>query len=397
MKRLLLIFNFGFLITYFSFAKNFKLSPDIGIRVDSATTRNVRLVNDTMFLYYGQDLDTNGTAFGLAIATDAPNYVNFTKVNINDYPAYNWHILPDGTFRKYFYDNAQSGVVSESSTNGIISSLDPGVRYGLHSSDNNTYGVSTYFNDSLDNVHILYIGDMGGMDNVRHAISTDAGWTFSYLTNNTFGDILGPGGNESYWDPHAVVMPDHSVRVFVINQHGIGAPPFNPTGLLYSFLSTDNGQTFSLETDVNGDSIRLKFDDFTSFTNTSLNDPKGVLLPDGRIKVYVNGLVQQPDNSYTWNIISATSDGPLSVEKPLNSNFQMNVFPNPSQGEVSINLGQEFEQIETFIFDLSGQMVSSQNFSHTQNFNLDLNLNAGVYFLKVVSNNQSETVKLIVN
>ncbi len=298
-----------FLICFFPFysfgQSNLLFQTDTGYRLDSATTRKVVLVHDTMFLYYGAELDTNGTPIGLAISTDMPDYLNFTRVNINDYPKYYYHQLPNGNYRKYTYDAFAGGVKSETSVDGYTSTLDTGIRYTLQPGDSDIFGVSTYFNDTLGNVHMLY---MGGIANARHAVSYDGGDNFTFISNNVLGDYGPPDGNYNYWDPYAIVMPDNAIRVFTMSQEGISAPPVNPTGYIFTFLSTDGGQTFNMEYDSYGDSVRFKYNDFTGMTNTSVNDPKAVVLQDGRIRVFVNGFVlQQLDSSYRWQILSATS------------------------------------------------------------------------------------------
>ena len=97
-------------------------SPDPGIRIDSATTRKAVFKNDTLFVYYGQQLwtgDSSGT--GLAIATDQPDFNNFTKVNIDSFPLYNYALLPDGVTRRRYFKGLVDTISSESSTDNWIS------------------------------------------------------------------------------------------------------------------------------------------------------------------------------------------------------------------------------------------------------------------------------------
>lgn len=385
-------------ISTFSFGQNFKFTPDSGVRLDSATTRNAKLINDTMFLYYGQELDTNGSVFGLAISVDKPDYLTYTTVNINDYPLHNFHTLPNGLKRRYTFDQNLGYLKSETSTDWQTAVPDTGSRYNLHSSDNGIYGVSSYYNDSSGGVHIVYIGDIGGVDNTRHAYSADSGWTFTFLDGDVCGDSNGLGGNYSYWDPFALVNPDNSVRIFTMNAHGITAPPHQPTGHIYTFLSTDNGMTFTREVDAgSGDSIRISYDDFPGIANTSLNDPKAVNLPDGRIRLFVNGLVQQPDSSYVWQILSATLLLPLDVDDDLSSNG-ITVYPNPANDFVRIDVeGKAGEHCELKMLDIFGRVVGSREDFQIGHSEFDLReFSAGVYWLRMEFANAALTTKLII-
>jgi hypothetical protein len=71
--------------------------PDSGIRVDSSGISKV--VVDTSgfyFIYYNQ-----GPNQMLAVSEDG---LNFTLVNINDYPDYRYHPMPDSSYRRYFVE-----------------------------------------------------------------------------------------------------------------------------------------------------------------------------------------------------------------------------------------------------------------------------------------------------
>ena len=77
-------------------------------------------------------------------------------------------------------------------------------------------------------------------------------------------------------------------------------------GEIYSFLSTDNGDTFALE-----QGVRLTTSDFASvgIEVWSLNDPWVVRLPDGRYRMYVAALITDATglNGGKSAIISATT------------------------------------------------------------------------------------------
>ena len=85
-----------------------------------------------------------------------------------------------------------------------------------------------------------------------------------------------------------------------MNQHGHPVPPVEPKGTIYSFSSEDHGATFTKDSDY-----RLRFDDYTEFEILSLNDPKVILLPDGRYRMYIASMIRTGpgDDDIKWAVV----------------------------------------------------------------------------------------------
>ncbi len=210
-------------------------------------------------------------------------------------------------WRKYRHDMQTGYFYSESSTDRVHFTKDSGVRYTPHPSDKGRVGVHCEFTDNKGGVVLLYIGDMqqGGANNVRRAHSTDNGWTFIWDRGNVFDDLKYGGGGMSYVDPRQCKLPDGRFAIFVMQQGP--RPPHAPrrkVGTIHCFLS-DDGDTFKKEP-----YISLSPEDFTDFPVYSLNDPWVVLLPDGRYRMYITGLVPDPSSpgNYTGAIVSAVTE-----------------------------------------------------------------------------------------
>jgi hypothetical protein len=384
MKTQITILTCLLLFPLCSFGQYLTVQADPGIRVDQATTREALYRNDTIFLYFG-DLLWNGTpgtsSGGLAISTDAPDFNTFTKVDIQDYPLYNFQLMPDGITRKrYIKGMANNYLQSQSSTNWWTFALDTGIRYYLPPSDNGTYGVSTVVVDSNNGVHIYYIGDMMGENNIRHCLSTDGGNNFAYQTNNICGDLGGAPGNYSHLDPFALRLDNDNIRLLTTNGNGTTVPPnstFPSNWTVHSFISTDNGITFTQETTSLGNDTIISASMFLDTLVKSLHDPKAVQLPDGRIKIFVNGSTFDSNDSLHWDIYSATSLAALNATKNINS-FQPVFYPNPTTGLVFI---QATEAVNIQIFDLYGTLVKDR--FRPSNF-IDLSdLEAGIYIIRL--------------
>lgn len=354
--------------------------PDLGIRVQGGTTRKAVFHNDTLFLYYGYNL-WDGTSMtpvsGLAISTDAPDYNSFTEVNMDDYPRYNMLLLPDGiTRRLYGQPMGQNYLISQSSTDWHSISTDPGIRYYLDASDSATFGVSTALVDQNDDVHIYYMGAMppGGANNIRHCESTDGGDNFTFMSNDICGDLSGPGGNMSHVDPDAVMMSDGTIRLMTMNANGTNTPNSasqSANFTIHSFLSSDNGDSFVQEATSGGSDIMVHTSDFADTSVHSLHDPKIVELPDGRVKVFMNGSVFTQADSLEWNIFSITSEAPLSTVA-LES-IKVTLFPNPSNGILRISSSEALAEV--VLLNCSGKEVMRSTESMVETTSLP----AGVY------------------
>ncbi|MBI2957408.1 MAG: exo-alpha-sialidase [Chloroflexi bacterium] len=205
--------------------------------------------------------------------------------------------LPDGTYRSYIWEPRAGGLVSETSRDGVSFSPDAGVRYALQPDDKGQMGVYDLFVDRSGGVVLLYIGDMFGLNNIRRAYSKDNGWTFTFDRGNILGDATFGGGGRSFVDQKAIVLSDGRIRLFTMK-----------AGTLFSFISADDGRTFSQE------NFQLRPQDFKEQRLVSLHDPQPVRLPDGRYRIYVTGIVDdgrpagQSDRNAKQVIVSATTE-----------------------------------------------------------------------------------------
>jgi len=270
---------------------------DSGVRVyDAANPIPYVDSSGTIFLYYS----STGNPPGQKITSSSDGLVFPPGANPqdSDHDARR-HLLPDGTWRLYQYDQVAQVMKSMSSKDGKIFTSDPGSRYAPQPNDRNSIGVYDHYNDKQGGVVLLYIGDMTGLNNIRMAYSLpgDNGWSFSFDHGNVLGDDNAGGGPNSYVDPKSLLLPDGRRRLFTMKQ---GTDHRNT---IYSFISSDGGRTYALEPGT-----RLTFSHFTEFQVVSLNDPWVVHLPDGRYRMYVATLIQDGSSgSKRAAIVSATT------------------------------------------------------------------------------------------
>ena len=82
-------------------------------------------------------------------------------------------------------------------------------------------------------------------------------------------------------------------------------------------------------------------------------------------------------------------------EQLAENNFS--VFPNPSNGQVSLNMKSNLGEGKVQIIDLNGRVVFTQNNLLEGTINIDAEgLSTGVYLLEVSNATVSEATKLII-
>jgi hypothetical protein len=81
----------------------------------------------------------------------------------------------------------------------------------------------------------------------------------------------------------------------------------------------------------------------------------------------------------------------------IQSNFENEplLYPNPTNGNFSIDLGEHYSSVTVSITDLSGKQIQSTSYKNSQLLDLTLKQPAGVYFLVIESGNKKSTLRLI--
>ena len=106
-----------------------------------------------------------------------------------------------------------------------------------------------------------------------------------------------------------------------------------------------------------------------------------------------------PDNKYGYGIpdFSQALEVLHVEEVPAQKHELINVYPNPSQGEVHVTL-REGVKAEVTVFDFMGHELYTYSFNGLNHTTLEkyLNtLNSGIYFINAVSERGNQTLKLV--
>ncbi len=71
------------------------------------------------------------------------------------------------------------------------------------------------------------------------------------------------------------------------------------------------------------------------------------------------------------------------------------LFPNPTNGEFSIDMGQKYNKATVTIMDLTGRLILSNTYSNNQLLNLNLNAPSGIYVLIVQSEDKRAVIRFV--
>ena len=71
------------------------------------------------------------------------------------------------------------------------------------------------------------------------------------------------------------------------------------------------------------------------------------------------------------------------------------IYPNPTDGNFSINLGENYATTTVTITNLTGQVIQSKTYNDKQVLNLELKESAGIYLLNIESEDKKSMIKIV--
>ena len=146
---------------------------------------------------------------------------------------------------------------------------------------------------------------------------------------------------------------------------------------------TSNKEAFTLNTNQIPEGV--------SILAVSINDTTSL----SRDTNHVNKNVHQ--KSIQWNINKTTTDIKISGHE---INPDLNIFPNPTDNNVSIKIDYELGSSIIQVFDINGREMMKEELSNTKGFNLfipSLYYKPGTYLVRLSNGNYNITRKFIKN
>lgn len=73
----------------------------------------------------------------------------------------------------------------------------------------------------------------------------------------------------------------------------------------------------------------------------------------------------------------------------------LSYFPNPTSGDVIIDLGEDFSEVEVCVYTVAGDMVLNQTRNNTRTLELAINSPAGIYFIHVNTGSRNAVIRVV--
>ena len=81
------------------------------------------------------------------------------------------------------------------------------------------------------------------------------------------------------------------------------------------------------------------------------------------------------------------------IENSMTENFI--IFPNPTEGVVKIVFENDLEELNVSLFSIEGKLLKSKTFTNSSTITFEIEGSSGVYLLKLNSNNQEATIRVV--
>jgi len=136
----------------------------------------------------------------------------------------------------------------------------------------------------------------------------------------------------------------------------------------------------------------------TSLSPLSIAVPANAVV--GKTRMRVSCLYNSPPTSCMSGVDGEVEDYTIIVEpnglsiKEIPAE-QVRIYPNPTAGKFSLDLGKNYKEISIEITDVSGKLVYSQKGTNSQLIHLLLDDAAGVYLVKVHADDEIGTFKVV--
>ena len=212
--------------------------------------------------------------------------------------------------------------------------------------------------------------DALGFTNKETYFVTGQGHELYGTTNGTWSN--GTGGN-SYWP---IVF--NKIVQFLWKQH-------KPTAD-YSWTATNLSTTFN---DTSSGSLSWWWD-FGDGTTSNTQNPTHNYSSSGnfQVKLYVE------NNIKSWDEITKTVSVSTLATIDINKKI-FSVTPNPTSGNVTLNWNDNFHQAFYQISDISGKIIIEKQLTTSNNEISLQGFSKGMYFMKISTENNIQTIKII--
>jgi hypothetical protein len=183
-----------------------------------------------------------------------------------------------------------------------------------------------------------------------------------------------------------------------------------------TYTSSTSQPTFTLTNAAGCDSV-VTLDLTINTVNVSVTQAGEVLTADetGATYQWLDCETQTAISGATNQTFTATANGSYAVEVTkdgctdtsacstvsgigiIENDFgtSLVLFPNPTDGNFTVDLGANYQNVNIRLLDLSGKLIESNNHELGQAFDMTINEPAGVYLVHIEAENRNAIIRLV--
>jgi len=181
-------------------------------------------------------------------------------------------------------------------------------------------------------------------------------------------------------------------KVIPKNDYYSGVASFGDVNSMFSSVVCGNDLYFPGQKTVSSqlNLFYVNGADFTYTINENINSVQQLYKnPNGGIYMKGSPALAQ------FAVYKTVCSGVSAIEEFGSDDFIFDVYPNPSKGQIQVQLGENRDNCTLTVYNVLGELLHSSIFSG-QSTDLDLDLKTGLYFVSLKSKGQIVTKKLIV-
>jgi photosystem II stability/assembly factor-like uncharacterized protein len=138
-----------------------------------------------------------------------------------------------------------------------------------------------------------------------------------------------------------------------------------------------------------------------SFTETlNVSIPENATLGSHLMRAKTNWSGPVPVDSCVETTYGETEDYMVEVVESNLNIYEaifgdINLYPNPTKGDFIIDFSKLYNELEILIYDINGRIIDEYKLENKSRINLNPDISAGLYFIKIKNSSQSTVLKLI--
>ena len=257
--------------------------------------------------------------------------------------------------------------------------------------------------DKMDKNHWHCLND--SMWSEEDAVKVVAWRMLTRLGNQDLLDMMYLEDETKTWaEATKIVSSDRGVydefgfSVSISGNYAIVGEPFGDEDASGNNTMGSAGCAYIFERDTNGDWVQVQkivaSDRATQgYFGSSVSVSGDYAIVGAHYKNDTTGAdtILYSGSAYVFKTNNATGIG--VIENTFDSKLLL--YPNPTDGNFSIDLGENFNSVGITIRDVNGRLIQSNNYYESQLLNLKLEEPSGLYLLIIESENQRAVIQIV--